>query len=665
MKRIIAIFSFLLIYGFIGRAQSIRETNPAGTSLLITKLNSSYFKKGLTFSKADFTSAPDFGLVGKEKYLLILNRSGNDIISISQNNLFGRIYFNLGVNYIAEHYFLKAENKLSDISPIADRLATNANLGDFYSRIEKFDLANRYYRNILSIKQSENRKIRFLTLNALCQNLLYLHKNSEALSEIKKFVSSTPAVSELEQTILSFLNGSYYLQAGNLQDAKNNGSRAMKYSESSNSYQADCNKLYADILLKAGDLKGAVTWLIKAKTYADRDTDYISRDYAGDIAEAYRLDKQYQQSLHYLTKEKFYRDSVIKKAKQKNLLELEFQYENYKMANELEEKKQRGSLLEKDQRLLEQKGLLENLKLSQAKLVSQKQNNELNIKERDLQLLTRDTNFQNTQLRRDNLFKSVSIGILILVLVISALLYRQFRYKVRTEKILDKKNLLLNTLVQEKTWLLREIHERVKINLDTVMSILHSRPSGLDTQTFDALQKSEHRIYSMSLIHQHLFQSDNLEPVSMKVYIPELVNNLVKSFSVSPEVDICLEIENILFDVEDAVPVGLIINEAVTNALKYAFEKHRRGQIVLSLIKGDKDRYLLTIADNGVGLPENHDYESSSSLGMKLIKGLSHQIGATLDISGNSGTVILISGRIKILSDHMVKHAENMMAKQY
>jgi len=655
MKRLIVIFFFFGYVSYSG-AQSIREVNPEGTSSLIAKVNKAYSSEGLRFSKADFTTAPDLSLVGKEKYLLILNRSGSEISSNAHNNLFGRIYYNLGVNYISEHYFLKAEKKLSGLSSIVDRLGTYANLGDFYSRTGKLDLANRYYRKVLSLNQNQNRKIRFLALNAFCLNLLSLNRDSQVLPEIDKFVMGTPSISNSEQLILAFLKSSYYLQKGKLQNARDYASQAIKFIENGNLYSADCNKLYADILQKSGDFKSAIPWFLDAKTKSDRDTNYISRDFYGDIAEAYRLNKQFPQSLHYLTKEKFYRDSVIKKARQKNLLELEFQYESYKRANELEAKKLRSLNMEKYKRLLEQKGLLENMKLSQSKLLSEKQNNELKIKERSLQLLTGESNFQNNQLKRNNLFKSVSLAILILVLVIISLLYIQFRFKVKAQRLLDQKNLLLNSLAEEKTWLLREIHERVKINLDTVMTILHSRPSGLNAQTFDAMQKSENRIYAMSLIHQHLFQSDNLDPVSMKVYIPDLVNNLKNSFSISPALDVRLEIENILFDIEDAVPIGLIINEVVTNSLKYAFREDQKGQIILSLVKAENERYSLTIADNGVGLPTKLESEDSNSLGMKLIKGLSHQIGADLVISGTKGTVIMISGKIKIHSLH--RHAE-------
>src|SRR5690606_9508998 len=152
----------------------------------------------------------------------------------------------------------------------------------------------------------------------------------------------------------------------------------------------------------------------------------------------------------------------------------------------------------------------------------------------------------------------------------------------------------------------REIHHRVKNNFHIVASLLEIQSSYLKNKAaLSAIQDSQRRIHSMSIIHQKLYQSDSLSIIHMPEYIYELVEYLKDSYAVRKEIGFTLKIENIALDQAIAITLGLILNEAITNSLKYAFSKTDHGRIAISLKYVTDSHILLTIQDNGSGLPRN------------------------------------------------------------
>jgi two-component sensor histidine kinase len=217
------------------------------------------------------------------------------------------------------------------------------------------------------------------------------------------------------------------------------------------------------------------------------------------------------------------------------------------------------------------------------------------------------------------------------------------------DSLLTQKDLLLlekdtllgekDQLITEKEWLLKEIHHRVKNNLQLVMSLLNSQAASLkDKSALAAIQESQHRVQAMALIHQKLYQSENVARILMPDYIQEVVAYLHDSYHPSQPVRLNLSVERIELDVTLAVPLGLIINEAITNSFKYAFPEGRQGTVNISLHHLDKMTYELNIWDDGVGLPSNYDPSRSRSLGMTLMHGFSGQLGGELSITTKPGT---------------------------
>ena len=288
----------------------------------------------------------------------------------------------------------------------------------------------------------------------------------------------------------------------------------------------------------------------------------------------------------------------------------------------------------------------------------------INLKEQNIQLLTRQDQLQKNQLKQDATLRNISFAAAALMFIIMGLLYNRYRLKQRTNKQLElqqgeinKQNVSLRHLVNEKDWLVKEIHHRVKNNLQIVMSLLNSQSAYINNEpALTAIHDSQHRVHAMSLIHQKLYNSENVSSIDMSSYIRELVSYLSDSFDTGQRIRFELNIEPLKMDVSQAVPLGLILNEAITNSIKYAFPDNRHGIICVSLSTTFSNHYLLCISDNGVGLPVN--FKKSGSLGMSLMKGLSEDLDGNFSIENNNGTEIEIS----FVHDMVVKKPDDLTA---
>jgi two-component sensor histidine kinase/sensor domain CHASE-containing protein len=194
--------------------------------------------------------------------------------------------------------------------------------------------------------------------------------------------------------------------------------------------------------------------------------------------------------------------------------------------------------------------------------------------------------------------------------------------------------------LHKKDILLKEIHHRVKNNLQVISSLLKLQSRKFeDPEVAEAFKESQHRARTMAIAHENLYQSRNLEDINFKNYIQSLVGYLVNSYGFSEnDITININIEDINLGIDTSIPLGLIINEIVSNTLKHAF-KHGFGEIKIKMIRcGDDDSYKISIADNGIGFPEEIDFRNTDSLGLQLVNSLVEQVEGNIELKRDNGT---------------------------
>ncbi|MEH1920340.1 PAS domain S-box protein [Nostoc sp.] len=199
--------------------------------------------------------------------------------------------------------------------------------------------------------------------------------------------------------------------------------------------------------------------------------------------------------------------------------------------------------------------------------------------------------------------------------------------------------------LKEKEVLLKEIHHRVKNNLGIVSSLLQMQCRRTQDSVVTAiLRDSQNRIASIALVHEKLYRSEDLADIDFAQYIPDLTTHLFDSYNVSSsKIKLKIQVDNASLDIETAIPCGLIINELVSNALKYAFIGNRGGEIQVKFFQESDRTLTLIIRDDGVGLPENFDSKKAKTLGITLVQGLVKQLRGKLEIDSQQGTQFKIT----------------------
>jgi two-component system, sensor histidine kinase PdtaS len=465
-----------------------------------------------------------------------------------------------------------------------------------------------WYRKSLDIRIQEHKEPYqiYRTAGFLLQQLVRQQNTIEAVAVLNRVSKETQPVSAFDSATLYQLKANYYnsvkryelaeayylkmIQSGGIigKDAEVSVIAFQDIAEFYlNRHQYDKSKTYLRSALEVN-----FTMTTPARV---RDLELML--YTVDSATG-----DYVSALKHMRKYQNLNDSLFNVSKSRQIQELQIQYETEKV--------------NQDNKLLEKEGKLHQQRLSHA-----------------------------------NLARNWILAALIAMFVFLAFLLHNTIIKQRTNRKLEfqqqeihRKNVSLNHLINEKEWLIKEIHHRVKNNFHMVIGLLDTQSGYLKSEeALTALKESQRRIQAMAFIHQKLYQSTNLSSVEMSAYIHELVDYLQDSFDTGPKVIFRLEIEKISLNLSHALPLALILNEAITNSIKYGFPGKKDGAITISLRREDADRILLTIRDNGLGMPVNFNLQESQTMGMKLMEGLSEDIYGELKITNIQGTSISLS----------------------
>lgn len=340
----------------------------------------------------------------------------------------------------------------------------------------------------------------------------------------------------------------------------------------------------------SGDYAKAITQLDLAQAIADSlRSDFWLVDIATNYSRTYERQGNYAKALEY-QKKRFRLESRLQRKRQEEIVQdMEAKYNRVKQDQEI-------SLLNKENELKDVK-----------------------LRQRKQQILS-------------------LVGGLILFAGLAILIFYLYRLRQQTNKELADKNQIITRALAEKEILLREIHHRVKNNLQIISSLLRLQSRQIkDSAALDALREGQNRVKSMALIHQNLYQDETLTSIELQDYVSKLIDSLFYSYNIeSDRIKLVKEIDPIRMDVDTLIPLGLILNELLTNALKYAFPDGRKGRIKISL-KEKEDTLYLTVEDNGIGMP---DKIREDSFGQRMVSSFANKLNAKIEITSQNGTRI-------------------------
>lgn len=204
----------------------------------------------------------------------------------------------------------------------------------------------------------------------------------------------------------------------------------------------------------------------------------------------------------------------------------------------------------------------------------------------------------------------------------------------------------LRQSLKEKEALLKEIHHRVKNNLQVISSVLRLQSDYIkDEQALELFKDSQNRIRSMALIHEKLYQSRDLSEIEMQDYVRDLTETLLRSYAApAPLATLSIQADDISLNIDTAIPCGLIINELVSNSLKHAFQEAKpENGIIVQIFLTDNNQYTLIVQDNGIGFPETLDFRNTESLGLELVCIFTDQLEGTIELERSQGTIFTIT----------------------
>lgn len=481
---------------------------------------------------------------------------------------------------------LELGQKYQDLKAMAMAYSDMSNL---FWKQGKFERGVEY--GLRSIAIFEERGLNDLdfdfTLHVLGSNLVALGRYEEALPYFQRSArigEKYGFYNNLSDTYIALTE--LHIQVGDFENAEKSGKEALKYAEL---LQNDF--MVVRSLLSLGKLKNQEREFESAIAYLKRSIRTAKNDF-GDI---------YYLGLIYLELSKAYegknniKESLVAYKKYHELTQLVFNSEA-------------------DQRIAQLRTDME---------VNQKES--------------------TISLQMEKLKQQATIQVFYLILTGLMVFFLFFLYRVFIKR--KKYSLLLEKQNKEKEFLIKEIHHRVKNNLETISSLLSLQTAQIDNQELqDIMIESQNRVHSMGMIHQNLYQGENMTAIEMKQYFLNLGRYIIDSFDATEQIIFDCAMNSLELDVDRAIPIGLIVNELITNSLKYAFPGNRKGKITIALSETDS-HLLLKVCDNGVGFEKNTEIKGTG-FGTQLVGLLTKQLDGNMTLITSRGTEVFFEFQI-------------------
>jgi two-component system, sensor histidine kinase PdtaS len=463
------------------------------------------------------------------------------------------------------------------------------NLGILYMKQDKHEEVLRIYSKALAIlKTKPKTEESELLANTINGNVAHVyseqHKPRQALEILLRCLPVDLKFNRLNSAGLHYQAiGTNYLELGENQKAFDALTKALDLFDKMNnkSGQGDAFRYLGQFYAKTNNLAAAIDYTKKGLALSTQIGELESIKFGYEnlsnlYAKSGKFDSAYESHVAY----KKYSDSILNSETSKKLIQLQ-------LTNEFEKKE---AAIKKEQ--------------------------------------ARKDALRNIAERKEKKIKYIVLTSMFLLSLLTIGIYRNLKNHQKQRRIIQKQKELIEASLTEKETLLREIHHRVKNNLQIISSLLNMQAEEIsDPAVLASIQEGQSRVQAMSLIHQNLYQSEQINKVDVENYLKELVDYLSEMFGGGDKNTIVtIETLDIRFDFDTAIPLGLIVNELVSNAFKYGLEPKSKGSITISICAMSNTDYELKVTNKGKGLPADFDTANLKTLGLKLVSILSKQL---------------------------------------
>jgi len=525
---------------------------------------------------------------------LVIYEELHDTASIAMcYNHFGILHDYQGDYKQALDYYFESLRMREIVGDIEEIAASYSNIGIVYNYLGEYEQALEYQLKNLKLNNETGQKrgegIAYTNIGNIYEKL---GKSDQALENFVKGMETLKEIGDMQGVTDAYFNiGEVWQKKGNYEVALLYQNKSLEIAEEIGYKQGVANSCYSlgSVYYKTGEYTKAVKFLNRSIGIGEElGMPEIIMAASEVLSMVYEKQNNFRKAYDFFILFKQMGDSLNNAENLKKITQLEMQYEF--------DKQQEIQQFEQEQERIK----------------------------------------HNAEIKQQKLLRNILISGIVMVLLFGFFMLRSY---------IQKKN-----ANAEKEVLLKEIHHRVKNNLQVISSLLNLQSNSLsDEKMKSAVKEGQSRVKSMALIHQTLYQSDRLSRIDLQDYIEKLLSFLSDTYrNEKKEIITSIDAKNISLDIDTAIPLGLIINELVSNSFKHAFKNKTKGKIDIVLEKSGSTDYKLTVTDNGIGLANNLNIEKADSLGLKLVNILTRQLKGELTFHKNDVTCFSIKFKDKL-----------------